>query len=74
MSLKLMADSRRRSLTHTIAHWTWFDQQLIDPEDVTQLRRVAAFLQVDPTEVYLAIKQVGARGGDVRRYLQQKRR
>lgn len=70
-----MADSRyQRSLTHSIAHWTWFDQQIIDPEDVDQLRRVAAFLQADPTEVYLAIKRVGARAGDIRRYLHHGRR
>ena len=64
----------RRSLTNCIAHWASFDEQDIDPMDVEQLRVAAALLQVDPTRVYAAIKQVGGRAGDVRRYLQQESR
>jgi len=60
-----------RSLTNSIAHWASFDKQLIDPMDVEQLRKIAAVLQVRPTQVYEAIKQVGEHAGDVRRYLQK---
>ena len=70
-----MAFSRyHRSLTNTIAHWMLFDKQVIDPMNVEQLREVATLLHVNPTRVYDAIQRVGARGGDIRKYLQQQQR
>lgn len=61
------------SLTNSIAHWASFDKQVIDPMDVEQLRKIATALQVNPTQVFEAIKRVGEQAGDVRRYLQQAR-
>ena len=63
-----------RSLTNCIAHWASFDEQYIDPMDVEQLREAAALLKVNPAQVYDAIKHVGGRAGDVRKYLQQEHR
>ena len=70
--IQSMNDPRQhRNLHHAIAQWSWWDRQVIDSADADQLKRVADALGVTPIRVYDAIKQVGPRAGDIRKYLQQ---
>ena len=64
----------RRALEHTVEKWRWFDAQDFDAGNQYQIAMVADLLGVHVIRVHDAIAAVGARGKDIRQYIDQQRR
>ena len=59
----------KRALRYSPAKWRAFDRMEIDPKTPGQTGLVAAILCTNVNRVYAAIKAVGNRAGDIRKYL-----